>query len=92
MEKRSNEPTAFEVTKKTDEALERLLLYLGQSQEPLHAATLGMVIADLKEIKRLVILLDDDNMLQRASSLKLCNQLFLRILRSLKKTNRYFPF
>lgn len=84
--------TALEVRSLVDESIEKILIYSSNSAEPNHAAVLGIVIADLKQVKRLLAALEKAKPARRATSLEMCNQLFLRIVKRLKKCHRLFPF
>ena len=84
--------TALEVRSLVDESIEKILIYSSNSTEPNHAAVLGIVIADLKQVKRLLVALEKAKPARRATSLEMCNQLFLRIVKRLKKSHRLFPF
>lgn len=92
MESNKQDPTAFQATQLVDEIVERIMLYLASDKEPSHTAALGMAIADLKHLKRLVLLLENKEALDGMPTLELCNQLFLRMIKLLKKTNNRFPF
>ncbi len=84
--------TALKVRSLIDESIEKILIYSSNSGEPNHAAVLGIVIADLKQVKRLLAALEKAKPASRVTSLEMCNQLFLRIVKRLKKCHRLFPF
>ena len=84
--------TALEVRTLVDESIEKILIYSSNSAEPNHAAVLGVVVADLKQIKRLLVALEKAKPARRLTSLEMCNQLFLRIVKRLHKCHRLFPF
>ena len=84
--------TALELRTLVDESIEKILIYSSNSSEPNHAAVLGVVVADLKQIKRLLVALEKAKPARRLTSLEMCNQLFLRIVKRLKKSHRLFPF
>ena len=59
--------TALEVRSLVDESIEKILIYSSNSAEPNHAAVLGIVIADLKQVKRLLAALEKAKPARRAA-------------------------
>ncbi len=83
---------AFKAINLVDEVIEKLILYLTRDKEPVRAAFLRTMIADLKQVKRLIHTLNSKGVINRTTCLELCNQLFVKMLRRLKGIHKRLPF
>ncbi len=84
--------TALKIRMLVDDVIEKILIYSSSSHELNNAAFLGAVIADLKQVKQLLVSIEKSKKVSRMTSFGICNYLLLRILKRLKKSFRDFPF
>ncbi len=92
MKHESEVPSASTAVQLVDEVIEKQMTYLTRTKEPEHVTALETMVADLRQVKLVLRAFEKKEAVEQATSLELCNHLFVRMLKRLKKAHKQSPF